>query len=134
MAISKAQGCDEERVEDKNFIGWVRRYDGPFFGERWEELDNHVDQFLRDISGWAAVDTTHDTSELDSDDDKLCSHLSWRDLVMRPRQNDKGEWSHVYVAQIAGDDYTLLNKCARFSQTGLLETWNPPRAKKRTTR
>ena len=48
---------------------------------------------------------------------------------MRPRKNDKGEWSYVYVTQVEGEDYTLLNKGARFLQTGLLETWNPPRAK-----
>ena len=36
-AISKAQGCDEIKVWDPNFIGWVRRYDGPFFGERWPD-------------------------------------------------------------------------------------------------
>ena len=48
---------------------------------------------------------------------------------MRPRQNDKGEWSYVYTAPVDGKDYTLLNKGARFLQTGLLETWNPPRAK-----
>ena len=48
---------------------------------------------------------------------------------MRPLQNDKGEWSYVYTAPVDGKDFTLLNKGARFLQTGLLETWNPPRAK-----
>ena len=41
---------------------------------------------------------------------------------MRPRQNHKGEWTYVYTAPVDGKDYTLLNKGARFLQTGLLET------------
>ena len=47
---------------------------------------------------------------------------------MRARQNDKGERSYVYATQIDGNDYKLLNKGAKFLQTGLLETWNPPQA------
>ena len=31
VALSKAQGCDDIKVWDPNFIGWVRRYDGPGF-------------------------------------------------------------------------------------------------------
>ena len=48
---------------------------------------------------------------------------------MRPRRNDKGEWSYVYTTPIDGEEYTLINKGVRFLQTGLLESWNPPRAK-----
>ena len=63
------------------------------------------------------------------DDETFKNICMWRDLVMKPRENDKGEWSYVYVTQVDGEDYTLLNKGARFLQTGQLETWNPPRAK-----
>ena len=50
--------------------------------------------------------------------------------MMRPRKNDKGQWSYVYVTQIdGGTDYTLLNKGAKFLQTGQLAKWNPPKAK-----
>ena len=51
VAISKAQGCDEIKILDPNFIGWVRRYGGPFYGETWEQIDTDVDKFLCDISG-----------------------------------------------------------------------------------
>ena len=50
-AISKAQGCDEIKILDPNFIGWVRRYGGPFYGETWEQINTDVDKFLCDISG-----------------------------------------------------------------------------------
>ena len=43
--------------------------------------------------------------------------------------NGKGEWSFVYITQINEQEYTLLNKGARFLQTGQLETWNPPRTR-----
>ena len=51
VAISKAQGCDEIKILDPNFIGWVRRYGGPFYGETWEQINTDVDKFLCDISG-----------------------------------------------------------------------------------
>ena len=77
---------------------------------------------------WTSLDQVHaqmqDESNADGalDDETFKSHLQWRELVMRARQNDKGEWSYVYVTQVDGQDYTLLNKGARFLQTGLLET------------
>ena len=125
VAISKAQGCDEIKGEDPNFIGWVRRYVGPL---DWEVIDRHVDQWLEDVSGALAKGHTDETPEPDIDDETLRSHLRWRELVMSSRQNDKGERGYVYGAKITDIDYTLLNKGARFLQTGLLETWNPPRA------
>ena len=128
VAISKAQGCDEIKVLDPSFIGWVRRYEGPFFGERWIDIDNDVNNFLQDNSGEEGDDEP-DNPDGELDDETFKSHLRWRELVMRARQNDKGEWSYVYVTQIDGVEYTLLNKGARFLQTGLLETWNPPRSK-----
>ena len=51
VAISKAQGCDEIKILNPYFIGWLRRYSGPFYGETWEQIDTDVDGFLRDISG-----------------------------------------------------------------------------------
>ena len=102
VAITKAQGCDEIKVGDPNFIGWVRRCDGPFFGERWEELDNHVDLFLKDMADTFGDDTGYASDLLD--DDTFTSHLRWWELLMRARQNDKGERSHVYVTQIDGYD------------------------------
>ena len=51
VAISKAQGCDERNVWDPHFIGWVRLFDGPFFGEAWDRFDTDVDGFYQDISG-----------------------------------------------------------------------------------
>ena len=128
VAISKAQGCDETKVLDPSFIGWVRRYEGPFFGERWIDIDNDVNNFLQDNSGEEGDDEP-DNPDGELDDETFKSRLWWRELVMRARQNDKGEWSYVYVTQIDGVEYTLLNKGARFLQTGLLETWNPPRSK-----
>eukprot|EP00928_Gymnodinium_smaydae_P031169 TRINITY_DN22967_c0_g2_i1.p1 TRINITY_DN22967_c0_g2~~TRINITY_DN22967_c0_g2_i1.p1 ORF type:complete len:617 (-),score=133.89 TRINITY_DN22967_c0_g2_i1:274-2124(-) len=130
--ISKAQGCDAERLDDPNFIGWVRRYDGPQRGkawrdkdkgpylEDWEPLDNDAASFLKDIS---------DESEEPFDVETLQGHLLWRELLMQARMNDKGKWSYVYVAQVEGEEYTLLNKGVRVLQTSMLETWNPPRAK-----
>ena len=51
IVISKAQGCDDIKVLDPNFIGWVRRYDGPFFAEAWDPIDNDVDGFYQDMCG-----------------------------------------------------------------------------------
>ena len=128
VAISKAEGCDEGKVLDPNFIGWVRRYEGPIQGGTWHDIDGDVDGFLWDISGQEADDHT-DTAYIELDEETLKSHWKWKELVMRSRKNNKGEWSYVYTTQVEGEDYTLLNKGARFLQTGLLETWNPPRAK-----
>ena len=129
IVISKAEGCDEEKLLDPTFIGWVRVYEGALFGERaWYFLDAVVDRFFQDISGEKVDDNTY-TSYMESDEEIILNHHRWRQLLMRPRQNDKGEWSYVYTAPVDGKDYTLLNKGARFLQTGLLETWNPPRAK-----
>ena len=126
IAISKAQGCDDIKVLDYNFIGWVHRYDGLFFAEAWDPIDNDVDGFYQDMCG-DDLDDCQPSKELD--DETFKSLLKWRELVMRPRKNDKGEWSYVYVTQVEGEDNTLLNKGARFLQTGKSETWNPPRAK-----
>ena len=108
IAISKAEGCDDILILDPNFIGWVRRYEGAFFGEgAWDHIDTDIDTFLQDISG-EEVDDNTDTSYVESDLEIVKSHLKWRELFMRPRQNNKGEWSYVYTAQVDGEDYTLL--------------------------
>eukprot|EP00928_Gymnodinium_smaydae_P028470 TRINITY_DN21701_c0_g3_i1.p1 TRINITY_DN21701_c0_g3~~TRINITY_DN21701_c0_g3_i1.p1 ORF type:complete len:685 (+),score=81.99 TRINITY_DN21701_c0_g3_i1:214-2268(+) len=136
VAISKAQGCDSERIQDPNFIGWVRLYSGCFSSSSpkcsvaaddsrmlsWNTLDDDIASFLEDVS------TCEDAQE-PFDDSTLKDRLSWRMLLMQPRKNDKGMWSYVYVAQVNGKEYTLLNKGVRVLQTSLLETWNPPRAK-----
>ena len=114
---------------DPTFIGWVRVYEGALFGESaWYFLDAVVDRFFQDISGEEVDDNTY-TSYMESDEEIILNYHRWRQLLMRPLQNDKGERSYVYTAPVDGKDYTLLNKGARFLQTGLLETWNPPRAK-----
>ena len=113
---------------DPTFIGWVRRYEGPFFGDRWIEIDTDVDKFLQDISG-EETDDAPGNLDGELDDETFKSHFRWRELIMKPRKNNKGDWSNVYVALVDGEDYTLLNKGSRFLQTGQLETWNPPRAK-----
>ena len=51
IVISKAQGCDDIKVLHYNFIGWVRRYDGPFVAEAWDPIDNDVDGFHQDMCG-----------------------------------------------------------------------------------
>ena len=126
IVISKAQGCDNIKVLDPTFIGWARKYDGPFFAEAWDPIDNDVDGFYQVMCG-DDLDDCQPSKEVD--DETLKSFLQWRELVMRPRKNVKGEWSYVYVTQVNGEDYTLLNKGARFLQTGQLESLRPPRAK-----
>ena len=114
---------------DPAFIGWVRVYEGALFGERaWYIFDAIIDRFFRTISGEEVDDNTY-SSYVESDEEIILNYHRWRQLLMRPRQNHKGEWTYVYTAPVDGKDYTLLNKGARFLQTGLLETWAPPRAK-----
>ena len=126
VALSKAQGCDDIKVLDPNFIGWVRRYDGPAFALEWDRIDSDVDSFYqREIGSDEDIDQGEPLSV-----DALKGLHGWRELMMRPRKNDKGEWSYVYVTKVdGGTDYTLLNKGARFLQTGQLTTWNPPKSK-----
>ena len=51
MVISKAEGCDEAKILDPNFIGWVRQYEGVCFGRgTWEHIDESVDRFFRTLS------------------------------------------------------------------------------------
>ena len=52
---------------------------------------------------------------------------------MRPRRNDKDEWSYVYTTFIDGEEFTLINKGVKYLQTGLLMSWNPLRAKNMRT-
>ena len=141
VALSKAQGCDDTKVRDPNFIGWVRRYEGSFFGDRWEEIDTDVDNFYKHISRESDDETSEsDFASSESDDETPVSRMkkhfelwkgehSWRELLMRLRKNDKGSWSHVYVSAFDGVKYKLINKGARFVQTGELKQWNPPRTK-----
>ena len=128
VAISKAQGCDDAKVRDSNFIGWVRRYDGPFQAEAWDLLDNDVDEFYQEECG-KDKDDCQETSNDALDEETLKNLWKWQMLMMRPRKNDKGKWSFVYMSHVDGEDYTLLNKGVRWMQTGLLKEWNPPRAK-----
>ena len=125
VAISKAQGCTDSEALDPNFIGWVRRYDEPFLAEAWDRLDDDVDGFYQDACG----EELNDSPNEQLDDETFKSRCRWRPLVMRARPNSKGECTNVYETQIDEEDYTLLNKGARFLQTGTLEALNPPKAK-----
>ena len=130
MVISKAEGCDEAKILDPNFIGWVRQYEGVCFGRAtWEHIDEGVDRFFQDIISNNEVEESTDAPCVLLDDQTCQGHYSWRELLMRPRCNDKGEWSYVYTTPIDGEEFTLINKGVRYLQTGHLESWNPPRAK-----
>ena len=109
VVTSKAQGCDADKVDDPTFIGWVRRYEAgtPFFGDAWDEVDLDVENFLADIA------SCEDGTLAPFSDEALQNRLMWRELLMRPRPNDKGEWTYVYVAQLDDEEYSLLNKGVR---------------------
>ena len=51
VVVSKAQGCDETIGLDPKFLGWAREYDGPFYGETWQQLDTDVDTILIEVRG-----------------------------------------------------------------------------------
>ena len=126
VVLSKAQGCDDIKVGDPNFIGWLRRYEGPGSALNFDRIDSDVDSFYQQEIGF---DEDIDQGEPLSVDAFKVLH-GWRELMMRPRKNDKGQWSYVYVTQVdGGTDYTLLNKGAKFLRTGQLAKWNPPKAK-----
>ena len=130
LVISKAEGCDEAKMPDPNFIGWVRRYEGVCFGKAtWEHIDVAVDRFLQDIISNDEVEESTDAPCVLLDDQTCQDHYSWHELLMRPRCNDKGEWSYVYTTPIDGEEFTLINKGVCYLQTGQLTSWNPPRAK-----
>ena len=130
LVISKAEGCDEAKISDPNFIGWVRRYEGMCFARTtWEHIDESVDQFFQDIICSNEVVASTGASCILLDDKTCQDHYSWRELLMRPRRNDKDEWSYVYTTFIDGEEFTLINKGVKYLQTGLLMSWNPPRAK-----
>ena len=74
VALSKAQGCDDIKVLDPNFIGWVRRYEGSFFGDRWEDIDTDVDNFYKHISREELDGASSDFDE--SDDQKWANWMT----------------------------------------------------------
>ena len=129
VAISKAQGCDETLGLDPKFLGWARFYDGPFYGETWQQLDTDIEKHYREVRGEESDEDEVDETE--HPDQALVSHFQWKPLTMRLRldteKGEKGEWSYVYT--ISEEEYTLLNKGAQWMQKGNLKTWNPPRAK-----
>ena len=94
----------------------------------WEHIDEGVDRFFQDIISNDDIEEKTDAPCL-LDDKTFEAHYSWRELLLRPRCNDKGEWSYVYTAPIDGEEFTLINKGVWYLQTGLFESWNPPRAK-----
>ena len=48
-------------------------------------------------------------------------------MLMKPHNNDKGEWGHVYCTHFEGRKYTLLNKGASALCTALADDWYTPK-------
>ena len=95
----------------------------------WENIDESVDRFFQDIICNNEVVASTGASCILLDDQTCQDHYSWRELLMRPRSNDKGEWSYVCTTPIDGEEFTLINKGVRYLQTRHLDSWNPRRAK-----
>ena len=142
VVVSKAQGCDETIGLDPKFLGWAREYTGPFYGETWQKLDTDVDTILLEVRRGeeSDEDDIYEVDENESDEKFLQRHHQWQPITMRPhfviKKGDKsgkakGEWSNAYTT--LDGKFIMINKGVKWCQDGKLNTWNPPKAKHKTS-
>ena len=120
-AVSKSEGGSPEDFQDRELLGWVRKYDareGQMAGERWAVVDRDVDLRLE-------PEPEDSDPEKQGCDDWLISRLSWRELRWTGRETEEGELSWCYTCIQDGEPFALFNKGVKYLQSGLLQDLNP---------
>ena len=126
VAVSKAQGCDETIGFDPKFLGWARDYDGPFYGETWQQLDTDVDKHLWEVRGEdleSDEDDVYEVDETESSEQFLDRHYQWKPITMRPcfvikPDQEKGEWSNAYTTP--DETFIMIKKGVKWCIDGSL--------------